>query len=505
MGRDVWGTCARGFLLSLLVLAQTASAEVVEERGLAALKRVRVSTQGRRVLNKKLSEVFPSETLAKSTTAVYLVDAVTGKTLYANRIDKPLNPASNVKLISTATVLETLGPSWKYKTRALGRLPDQRGVVSGDLYLLGEGDPTLSVKRLGALSEALVAIGVNKDTGDIVIGENAIRDAMSGASRIVVRGNSKAGEPAQVDVWPRTDFVRIEGRVQTVRSRSRRSRRRHRRRRPRVTFSSRVEETESGPRLVVKVSGKIEKERSDSTTLSSKRPSTFTGHVLRDSLRERGVEVNGNIRVATFGEHLQNTMREDEFPRTLATVESESIEELVAMVNKRSLNGLSDRLVMTAGSVRYGIEPSMEAGIRAMRDWLESVGLNPSDISIDTGSGLSYNTKLTARQLIDVLRTAGGFTDTPPSWAPVFKSSLAVAGVDGTLRRRFQKNEIPGRVIGKTGTLTGIIALSGFATFEGRTIAFSIITNGSRRQNKEHVRRDHERIVAAALDYLENN
>jgi hypothetical protein len=89
--------------------------------------------------------------------------------------------------------------------------------------------------------------------------------------------------------------------------------------------------------------------------------------------------------------------------------------------------------------------------------------------------------------------------------AEVFRSSLAVGGIDGTLRRRFRDPNVKGTVTGKTGTLTGIIALSGFVTnTEGRELCFSIVSNGHRHRRRRNVRDVHEDMVVALKQYLES-
>jgi len=115
---------------------------------------------------------------------------------------------------------------------------------------------------------------------------------------------------------------------------------------------------------------------------------------------------------------------------------------------------MADRLVETAGAALFGGDPSMDKGIQAMHRWLVGAGIPSGDVLLDTGSGLSYTTRLTAKQIVHVLRVAGGHAprDSREPNAEVFTTSLSVGGVDGTLRGRFRGT--PGQVFAKTGTLT---------------------------------------------------
>ena len=183
--------------------------------------------------------------------------------------------------------------------------------------------------------------------------------------------------------------------------------------------------------------------------------------------------------------------------------------ELVARVNKRSLNSLADRLLMTAGGeAAGGGPPSMEHGIEAMYRWLEQSGNDRKQIVVDTGSGLSHRTKITARQLVRVLRAAAGFNDKHERQGlldpALFLASLAVGGVDGTLRGRFRSEALRGHVVGKTGTLRDSVALSGFVSDEqGNALCFVIVTNGNRWDARGRIRREHEQMVAAMRRYLD--
>src|SRR5207248_3049258 len=103
---------------------------------------------------KELDKLLRAE-LATGTTGVYVVDAKTGDPLFAINADDKLNPASNVKMISTATALELLGADFRYPTRVLRGTPDDAGVLHGDVYLLGSYDPTLTDKDFDELGAQL--------------------------------------------------------------------------------------------------------------------------------------------------------------------------------------------------------------------------------------------------------------------------------------------------------------------------------------------------------------
>ncbi|MCP4444771.1 MAG: D-alanyl-D-alanine carboxypeptidase/D-alanyl-D-alanine-endopeptidase [Myxococcales bacterium] len=449
-------------------------------------------------LKEGLEAIWTGASLRLGTTAVYVVDAETGEPLYDVHGADALNPASNVKLISTATVLATLGPDWRYRTRLLGAAADAEGVVEGGLYLHGTYDPTLGPLALEELARNLHAQGVTRIAGDIVLDESPLRDTLALSQvRITVRGTAP-GKPASIETWPATNFVAVA----SNRAHSKKSGR------SRVRVSSRLVENEGEPaRLALAIRGTIRKGHTRILHVPIRRRSTFTGSAMHRALQDAGIAVDGVVRIAKFSDFNEEAGRAGRIPFPLATHESHDIASLVKRVNKRSLNHLSDRLVMTAAQSVFGGPLQMSSAVTLMKNWLTGIGVDADSVVLDTGSGLSYRTQLSARQIVTVLRAAGGFIPDamPQDAAQSYRASLALGGVDGTLRRRFR---LPGArvkalVTGKTGTLTRVIALSGFiARQDGRALCFSIVTNGHHNHRKRTVRLEHEHMVAELDGYL---
>jgi len=147
----------------------------------------------------------------------------------------------------------------------------------------------------------------------------------------------------------------------------------------------------------------------------------------------------------------------------------------------------------------------MELALDAMYGWLaRHAHVDRAEALLDTGSGLSYKTRITARELVSVVRSAAGFTaDVDPALARAWIGSLSVGGNDGTLGHRFRTSEARGRLYGKTGTLSTVIALSGVLALDpARPLAFSIVTNGDRPLAKAYVRKAHEQVVGLICKYV---
>lgn len=452
-------------------------------------------------LKTQLTAVWSGVNLRRGTTAIHVVDADTGEALYSVHEEDALNPASNVKLISTGTVLATLGPDWRFQTRALGAEPDATGTVASGLYLYGNFDPTLGPGALTNLAQKLFSQGVRTIAGDIVLSDEMSRDFIAtGRTRITVMGRA-AGKAPSVEVWPSTDLVQVN--AKKVRSRKRG--------RSRVRLERRIEEREDLPALMhIGLKGNIRK--GHKRVLFAKVPNrgAFTADVFKKALQDAGIQVGGGTRIATFDEFNEEASRAGHLPWPLAVHESANISSLVSRVNKRSLNHLADRLVMSAAQSVHGGPLSMSSAVDLMKGWLVSIGVDADAVVLDTGSGLSYRTRLSTRQIVQVLRHAGGYT-LPEQQSPStksFRDSLAISGIDGTLRRRFRNKDVSlhRSMHGKTGTLTSVIALSGFlAREDGRTICFSIVSNGHKKHHKQTVRLEHEHLVAKIDTFLDKS
>lgn len=435
--------------------------------------------------------------LRNGITGLYVADARTGEPLFAVNADDPLNPASNVKMVSTAAALELLGPTFKYTTRLLGAEPDASGVIRGDIYLLGTWDPTLSTADMDSMAEQLTARGVKQLDGDILVGGDPTRD---GIFRSVVPIEIKAGEPGQPPTASTPagfDLVEVEVTATT----EKRVRKRHR-----LTFKKEtIVNADGRKRIKLTIGGKIGKNAETMYALYTRERTAVASHALRAALRARQVTLSGDVRVVELGDFIGDSVGAKGLPVELARHESESLQDIVTRVNKWSINWLADRVIMTAAALTRRTVPSMDIAIEEMYAWLQRhPQLSKDSVVIDTGSGLSYRTRMTPHELVKIVRAAGGFAgSTDDSLAKAWLHSLSVAGTDGTLRHRLYMPECRGHVRGKTGTLRTVIALTGVLDLDPtRPLAFSIITNTLRPLKKGFVRKAHEQLVALLAKYV---
>jgi D-alanyl-D-alanine carboxypeptidase/D-alanyl-D-alanine-endopeptidase (penicillin-binding protein 4) len=450
--------------------------------------------------------------LRAGVTGLYVADARTGQPLFAVNADDPLNPASNVKLIATATALELLGPTFRYITRVLGATP-VAGVVRGDVYLLGSHDPTLVGTDLDNLAAQVAARGVTAIEGDVVVGADPTRD---GLFRAIIPISIAAGEPGKPPTAAAPaghELVAIKVTATTGRGP-----------RSRLTYRDELLTTDRGqPRIQLTIGGTIGKGAALTYPLWTRQRTAAAASGLAASLRAHGVALRGEIKVMELGDFVGTSVVRGALPIELARHESQPLADIVSVINKWSVNWLADRVLATAAGIAARKPPSLALGLEAMYGWLDRAArLDRKGILLDTGSGLSYQTQISPHALVEVVRSAAGFagpgapplaaghTSAPAGPVPersaaasAWLRSLAVGGSDGTLRGRLHARPAAGRVLGKTGTLSTVIALSGLLELDPqRPLAFAIVTNTDAPIAKAYVRRAHDQVIAEVGRYL---
>jgi D-alanyl-D-alanine carboxypeptidase/D-alanyl-D-alanine-endopeptidase (penicillin-binding protein 4) len=438
--------------------------------------------------------------LRRGVTGLYVADARTGAPLFSVNADAPLNPASNVKMISMATALELLGPTFRYSTRVLGREPDAAGTIKGDMYLLGTWDPTLAVSDMDELAKQIAARGVLRIDGDVVVGSDPTRD---GIYRSMVPIEIVAGEPGKpptVNTPMNFDLVVVDASAAKT---EKKARKRHK-----LKFSTETIKDAAGhKRIKLTIKGRIGKEGTTTYRLYTRERTAMAAHSLLAALRANNVVVNGDTRNVELGDFIGDSVGAAGLPFELARHDSDALGEIIRRVNKWSINWLADRVIMTAAALARRTTPSMPVALEAMYDWLlRHPQLAKSSVTVDTGSGLSYRTRITPIELVKVVRSAAGFSPgSDPALAQAWHDSLSIAGTDGTLRHRFRDklSDVRGHLRGKTGSLSTVIALSGLLELDpSRPLAFSIVTNTTSPLKKGFIRKAHEQLVTLLARYV---
>jgi serine-type D-Ala-D-Ala carboxypeptidase/endopeptidase (penicillin-binding protein 4) len=433
---------------------------------------------------------------------VEVIDVETGDEVYAHLPDNPRILASNTKLFTTAAALDALGPGYFFETRFLARGAVTDGTLAGDLAVIGGGDPNIS----GRLYEgdpyavfrqwaaALKARDIHRVDGDLYLDHGMFegptihpdwpaRDrqkwyqapisALSFSDNcLLVRIDPalRAGAPARVEVVPSLPLFKVENRARTSDSW-----RQH---------NAGVIRAQEDHRLTVfgsvyRNAGPLE------TWVAVPDPVEYFGAALRDALAEEGIEVTGR---ALPVERLPGLTWET------VTVFRSDLLTTIGVTNKRSQNFYAESLLKVLGAERCG-RGSWEAGIEAVAEFLERIGIPRGSYSMVDGSGLSRNNRFTPREVAHLLRTMYFHR-----YGREFLRSLPFSGEeDLSWRERLAEAPYAGNVFAKTGTIQGVSALSGYAKAgSGKLYAFSILCNDV--GSTWAARRLQDRIVAAIID-----
>ncbi len=439
-------------------------------------------------LHDRLMSILHDRPLSRARVGVVVMRASDGVVLFAHNPDRAFNPASNTKMLTTAAAIAMLGGDYRYRTTLHGAPPDDEGVVKGDITLRGMGDPSLRATDLTLLAERLHGLGVHRIEGDLIVDSNFHSDGKSHAPElpggaIIMDRNvlavhvdpGDAGSRPRVWVEPGGEFFVVDNKATTVKGKKSRLK---------------ISASRDGDKLVVSVRGRIAETRGEYVDkLRLGDGALIAGWTLRSAFAAFGIELVGTVRPGslTDGERV-----------LLAAHDSQPMADICKIANKPSNNFVSEIIFKTVGAERYGWPGTLQKGARAVGEFLNQMGLPSSTFRLVNGSGLTHANRITPSALALLLRRL--YFDMGVS--ADFLNSLAIGGIDGTIKHRFLGTDAVGLVRAKTGTLSGVSALSGYVGDKEDVLIFSILVEGFRGRAKNEVRRAQVRMVTDMLRYL---
>jgi len=456
------------------------------------------------VLRRDLDAVFSERRLADAQWGVQVYSLDRGEVLFERNARKLYLPASNAKLLTAAAALTRLGPAYRFKTKILAAGTVEGGVLRGDLIVQGFGDPSatarmardegkgngakdyfaafrgwaarLKERGITAVAGRLVgdatafsgdAYGRGWEWDDLIASYAAPVSALQFNENFVTLGikpGAEAGAAAATTQEPLPGYLRVQGGVTTRARPAKGAKGANGAKEDDMKITvSRAESGEPGVEAV-KIDGAMPlKGLASNRLVAVERPVRYYLEALKHLLAQEGVDV-ANCAVA-----------EGVAPETatlLWTQESAPLGELLVPIMKESLNLPAETLLRALGREAHGTA-SAEDGIRVVEEMLTGVGIAPKSYIYADASGLSRRHLVSADILVKLL----GFMYKQPTF-PQFYGALAVAGADGTLKNRLKKTAAEGNVRAKTGTMSGVSAISGYVdTADGERLAFSMIAN----------------------------
>jgi len=341
---------------------------------------------------------------ASTKMAIMIYDPLTQDTLVSINHTETMIPASNTKLFTTATALELMGGDYLLSTKILSDddgLSD--GIIEGNLYIQGFGNPTFSTEDLEELINQLYQSGLRKITGNVVGDDTYFDDVYS-------RDDWISEERANVKLPPISALVIDRNRTIVTKKR---------------------------------------KGRYRNYFVNVDNPPLFAAKKLREKLIAYGVEVEG--------QSISGQTVDDAKPLVESSIE---LRELLKEINKSSDNFYAECLFKTLGSAYSGQQGNSFFSTQAILNYIEDNSIYSIGTKIVDGSGISRFDQVTAGALVGLLEKVyfniKQFDD--------FFNSLSIAGVDGTLKKRMIGTSAENNFRGKTGTLNGVCSLAGYVT-----------------------------------------
>lgn len=412
---------------------------------------------------------------------VMLVSLPSGQPTFEYRSKEGFVPASVVKLLTSYAALKKLGPSFRFGTEIYARGEPTGGVVQGDIWIRGSGDPFFVAAKAQVLAQALKDRGIRQITGGIFT-DNGFFDPASehicldadciGTYNPVVSATAvdfnlapvrlgvpqKPGKPVTVETTWAGNYARVSGKAVSAKKKG--------------ALKVRPLGATGDGREEFQISGQAPTRgpRTREYRFHAADPAGLFAHTVRAALERSGVRVQGQA------------TREGTVPPgavMIARYESPPLSELVAGLNKHSNNFMAEMLLKGLAGHVTGPPGTTSKGVSVVRAALKEAGAPDQTGMIDCGSGLSRYCLVSPETFCRLL--AAAWRDT--AMGAEFLASLAANAEAGTLKRRMRK---PGLTVrGKTGTLNDVIGFAGYVSGpSGRTFAVAIILNDVRDRSR---------------------
>jgi len=425
-----------------------------------------------------LNEITEHRLFRTGKVGFQVVDLRTGEEVFSFGPDTSLNPASTMKVVTSATALKMLGPSYRFTTDVYtdGKV-DASGTLKGNLYIEGHGDPTMVVEKLWKLVGDLKGEGIERIEGSVVFDEDfhapeymlpgwgkaqdiergpsyfATLSALSmnfNTAAILVGPGAEVGQPARVRLETDAgDAVDVVNEVKTVSSSGRRS----------LVIDRAVQE-DGSTEFTVKGNVPLLGEHQRYYRTVADPTAQYMG-TFQELMKQHGIGVTGRFRRGDTPTDAKRLMQ----------VRSTSLATILMDMNKLSNNFIAEQVLRTLGA-EVKEEGTTEAGLVVIQEYLTSLGVGPEEVALVNGSGLSRQAALRPSVLTAILVDMAR----DPQVGQEFASTLAIAGYDGTLWSRLRDEA--GRLRGKTGTIDGVHCLAGYVEDgAGDRYAFAFLVN----------------------------
>jgi len=425
-------------------------------------------------LHENLDVALEAPALRGAYVGLLAIDTVRGTVLYSRNADDEFTPGSNFKLLVGSAALQYLGPGFRFVTTLSNDVSSKDGVVSGNVYLRGGGDAHLSAADLRAAALAAFWTGIRHVDGAVVADAShddaqgvapgwtvddlpyeyaALVSALEledGVVHVYVSPGAVVGAPVKLRVEPASGAFTVENRAVTGVAHS-------------EDTTDVVRPLDSPQRIEIIGSYPAGAPESDDLEPSVPDPELYAGDVLLRALGGAGITVAGGVRDGVAPRSA----------RVFWRLESAAMPQLLSEFWLPSDNLMGELFLKELGAARAGEPGSFANGIVVENEYLRSIGVDPSTLSITDGSGHSAYDRITPRDLVTILQS-----DWNGAQRSIVIDALPKAGIRGTLKDAFPGTLLDGKVFAKTGTHRHARTLSGFLqTDDHGPVTFSLLVN----------------------------
>lgn len=421
---------------------------------------------------------------------VKVINATTGKTVYERHADELMTPASNMKIVASASALHYLGADYEFTTLV--------ALQGKSLIIIGGGDPLfcdpqtdkLNGKKSGWLFEDIAKVlKEHRITSlDEIIIDNTFFDRnpvcpnwevsdlnqdyaceVSGLNfnlNCIKVSAKKSGSRPIVMVDPQTKYFKFKNEMKSI-----------------SKGKTAIGVYHNSVPHILQVGGTCAPGKGASANVAIKKPSAFFGVLVAENLAKSGFGIPDKI--------VEKYTKNKKGIRVIRAYKT-PICQVLYRCNKDSLNLAAETFVKTisAENTSGRINGEWPHGQTLIARYLRSLGLKDEHFRLDDGSGLSRENKLTVNVIAKVLLSMYK----SKNW-DLFKDSLAVGGTDGTIRKYFTSDPYKGNIIGKTGYINGVRSFSGVASTPRGDYIFSILSKGGDSSTRHAINDIAEAII----------
>lgn len=424
-------------------------------------------------LTEQIDAILKSPALEHGIQGVLIRSLRTNTTIYEHNSDCLMTPASNLKLLVSATALEQLGPDHTYKTEVYTTGKLMNGALDGNIIIKGGGDPVLETSGLIDLAKQIMTSGISRINGNVIADDSMFDNQRLGwgwgwdtlpyyyaaeisalslnrnTIDVYVYPGKKIGAKAEIKLVPDAEYMTVDSNATTGAPGSEKT----------IWINRTLGQN------IVKIGGSIAldaKVTEREAPVTMEEPQLYAGCVFAAELSKLGIKVTGSVEVG----------KTPTDAKLVAAHTSPPLSKIIALLNKPSDNLVAEMLLKNLGTIVKG-KGSSDAGLEVEKEFFKKIGMDTAETCIVDGSGLSRLDYISPRNLVTLLTFMQASKN-----SKVYIDSLPIAGVDGTLAYRMKGTSAQGNVKAKTGYVNHVSALSGFVnTKSGEPLVFSIIMN----------------------------